>query len=53
MKNEVNLRRVVDFLLPIDSAKSRGFRGKVGCMGQIFTSVTWVKVLFSWIIIFT
>ena len=56
MKNEVNLRRVVDFLFPIDSAKSREYRGKVGyvgCVGQNFTSVTWVEVLFSWIIIFT
>ena len=25
----------------------------MGCVGQIFTSVTWVEVLFSWIIIFT
>ena len=25
----------------------------MGCVAQIFTSVTWIKVLFSWIIIFT
>ena len=42
LKNEVNLRRVVDFLLPIDSAKSRGFRGKVG---YVSAWVPWVKFL--------
>ena len=33
LKNEVNLWRVLDFMLPLDSAKSRGFRGKVGYVG--------------------
>ena len=36
MKNEINLRRVVDFLLSIESAKSRGL---------LVRWVTWVRGL--------
>ena len=62
MKNEINLWRVVDFLLSIDSAKSLGLRGKMGYVGAW---VVWVEFLhgsrglrglkyfFTWIIIFT
>ena len=42
-------------MLLIESDKSRGFCGKIGCVGQIFTWVawvTWVKIFFAWIIIF-
>ena len=42
MKKETNLRRVVDFLLSIETAKSRGLRGKVGYVG---VWVAWVKFL--------
>ena len=42
-------------MLSIESDKSRGFCDKVGCVGQIFTWVswvTWVEIFFEWIIIF-
>ena len=42
MKKEVNLWRVVDFLLSIETAKSRGLRGKVGYVGMWDA---WVKFL--------
>ena len=53
MKNEINFRRVVDFMLSIESAKSRGLlvrwvtwvRGSnfyVGCVGYVGENISCV-----------
>ena len=45
MKNEINLWRVVDFLLSIDSAKLLGLHGKVGYVGAWVVCVKFLRGL--------